>query len=240
MQCPAVPSFDNLECYSQPLTLPVQSSLGCAYGKCAFCTYPAMEGTPVRLSLKDTVEPVVRRAMELGENKCSGISFKDSLVTTNRLRDIAECIGGRVQWSACTKLSPRLADRSTLGHLRDNGLATLEVGLESLLPDTQRRVGKIQSQDLFDTFVSELSHTPDVSLVVNYMTGFPWENPEEAQDKLQETRDTVEHHLVDRGKVEHNTFELERLSAMAGNPRKYGIDEANLRTWPWASVIEQI
>jgi hypothetical protein len=215
MRCPAIPAFDNLDCYSQPLTLPVQSSLGCAYGKCAFCTYPAMEGTPVQLSLNETVEPAVRRALELGEHKCSGISLKDSLVTTNRLRDIAECVGGRVQWSACTKLSRRLADRNTLRHLTDNGLVTLEVGLESLLPETQRRVGKMQPQALFDTFVSEVSQTSGLSLVVNYMTGFPWEDQEEAHAKLQETKETVEHQLAGRGKIEHNTFELERLSPSA-------------------------
>jgi radical SAM superfamily enzyme YgiQ (UPF0313 family) len=33
------PTFDdaNLNLYDSPLTLPAQSSLGCSYGKCAFC-----------------------------------------------------------------------------------------------------------------------------------------------------------------------------------------------------------
>jgi radical SAM superfamily enzyme YgiQ (UPF0313 family) len=91
----------------------------------------------------------------------------------------------------------------------------LEVGLESLLPETQRRVGKMQPQALFDTFVSEVSQTSGLSLVVNYMTGFPWEDQEEAHAKLQETKETVEHQLAGRGKIEHNTFELERLSPSA-------------------------
>ena len=211
MQCPAIPAFDNLECYRKPLTLPVQSSLGCAYGKCAFCTYPAMEGTPVRLSLIETVEPVVQRALELGKHQCSGISFKDSLVTPKRLRDIAGCIRGRVQWSACTKLSPPLADQTVLRSMADKGLATLEVGLESLLPETQRRVGKMQPQALFEKFVSEVSQS-EISLVVNYMTDFPWEDQEEAKIKMLETKNTVNYYLAGRGKLEHNRFELERLS----------------------------
>lgn len=40
-----VPSFSNLGVYaSEQLTLPAQVSRGCAYGACAFCSYPAVEG----------------------------------------------------------------------------------------------------------------------------------------------------------------------------------------------------
>jgi len=252
---PIVPLFENLDWYRHPLTLPVQASLGCAYGKCAFCTYPKMEGKPVLLSIEETVGNIVRQAIKLGAQKCSGISLKDSLVTTNRLRDIAQCVRGQVHWSACTKLSPRLADGRILKYLSDNGLMTLEVGLESLLPDTQRRIGKVQAQSLFQDFVAQVCGVPDLSLVVNYMTGFPFEDPGHALEKLVEVQELVDGHLNSgigftgrsahqsvalRGKVEHNIFELERLSPMAQNPSRYGIDTKKLRLWPWASVIEKV
>lgn len=242
MHASLVPNFDSLDSYNQPMTLPVQSSLGCAYGKCAFCTYPAMEGKPTHLSLQSTVTPIIQQALSLGEQKCSGISFKDSLITTKRLQDISNLVGGLVPWSACTKLSRRLSERETLHHLSNGGLATLEIGLESLLPDTQQRIGKIQPQDLFENFILQVSSVPNLSVVVNYMTGFPWENPIQAQDKLDLVRDIVKHNLdreTVRGKVEHNTFELERLSPMAQNPSKYSIRQENLKMWPWASIIEQ-
>ncbi|CAB9526867.1 expressed unknown protein [Seminavis robusta] len=234
--------FENLECYSRPITLPAQSSLGCAYGKCAFCTYPSMEGTPIQLGLEATLGPVVQQALQL--DGCTGISLKDSLVTTKRLLDIAGFIRGQVQWSACTKLGQRLAYTDTLMKLREGGLVTLEIGLESLLLETQRRIGKVQKQALFEEFVANVSEVDDLSIVVNYMTGFPWEDAVEAQQKLQEVQAILDFHLgrtgeLPRAKVEHNAFELERLAPMALNPAKYGINEERLRLWPWASVVEQ-
>jgi hypothetical protein len=239
MNRPVIPRFDSIDCYSKPVVLPAQSSLGCAYGKCAFCTYPAMEGKPVLLDLETTVGSVVKQALDLGQDKCSGISLKDSLVSTNRLTDIASCVKGRVLWSACTKLGQRLSSEDTLRQLRGDGLATLEVGLESLLSETQHRIGKIQEQVLFEDFVSNISKVPDMSIVVNYMTGFPWEDPIESHRKLREVEDILYTQLGPRAKVEHNRFELERLAPMAKNPAKYGIQRDGLIFWTWASVIEQ-
>jgi hypothetical protein len=244
MHLPLIPVFDNLDCYSKPVTLPAQSSLGCTYGKCHFCTYPAIEGKPVQLDLNTSVGAVVQQALDLG-NGCSGISLKDSLITTSRLCAIGDCIKGRVGWAACTKLSHQLCDTDKLVRLRDNGLTTLEVGLESLLLQTQQLIGKVQSPRLFEEFVASVSCVPGLSLVVNYMTGFPWEVPSEAQEKFEEVRAILGRYLGvrdsdpgSRAKLEHNTFELERLAPMAKNPAKYGIQQDNLKIWPWASVIE--
>jgi hypothetical protein len=48
------------------------------------------------------------------------------------------------------------------------------------------------------------------------MTGFPWEDREASFSQLEVTKTLVDHHLGPlRRKVEHNEFELERLSPMA-------------------------
>ena len=70
-------------------------------------------------------------------------------------------------------------------------------------------------------------------LVVNYITGFPGEAPDEAARWLQ----WVEREIALRrpalvAKVEHNTFQMERLAPLARDPR---IDIT--RTWPWATVL---
>jgi radical SAM superfamily enzyme YgiQ (UPF0313 family) len=230
-----VPSFDNLALYDDPPVLPAQSALGCAYGRCAFCTYPAMEPTPTKLDLSIAVDSVVELAQSLGGT----VAVKDSLVAPPRLREIGSCVGGRVGWSACTKLHRKL-DREALIGLRRTGLRTLEVGLESLLPETQRRVNKVHDPpNLFETFLGDVAGVPGLSLVANYMTGFPWEDEGESQSQLEVARRLVDHHLGPRrGKVEHNRFELERLSPMARNPDRHGIDGASLKSWPWASVVE--
>jgi hypothetical protein len=230
------PTFDdaNLDLYDSPLTLPAQSSLGCSYGKCAFCTYPAIEPTPTRLGLESSVGVVADMAKTLG----ASVSIKDSLVTSRRLCEIGDCIANRAQWSACTKLSSRL-DLDTLSGLRLSGLATLEVGLESLLPETQKRIGKVQPQSLYEEFVSNVAKVPDLTLVVNYMTGFPWEQSQAALAKREEARAILTRHLgAERARIESNEFELERLAPMARYPELYGIDMRNIASWPWASVLE--
>ena len=218
--------------YDQPPVLPAQSTLGCAYGRCAFCTYPAMEPKPTKLDLCLTIDSVVRQAEECGGT----MAVKDSLVTPRRLIEIADVVRGRVCWSACTKLHPKLCEKGFLKALNDSGLSTIEVGLESLLVETQRRVAKVHPPTLFEDFLKESSTIPDLSIIVNYMTGFPWEQPKVSQRALDETRKLVSHYLGPRGKVEHNEFELERMSPMASDPSSFDIDETSLQCWPWASV----
>jgi hypothetical protein len=133
-------------------------------------------------------------------------------------------------------------DLNRLTRLNANGLATLEVGLESLLKETQERIHKVQPQSLYEQFVADVSKVPDLSLVINYMVGFPWEDQEAALAKLQEAEYILERHLggfaSDRACIELNDFELERLAPMARFPELYGIDPRQIRSWPWASVLE--
>jgi hypothetical protein len=228
------PTFENLALFDHPLVLPAQSTLGCAYGRCAYCTYPAIEPTPTRLDLTESVGAVAEMASQFDG---ASISMKDSLVTSNRLDAIGSCIGGRVKWAACTKLSYRL-DYDLLLKLQTTGLGTLEVGLESLLEETQRRVSKIQPVSLYETFVKDVAAIPDLTLVVNYMVGFPWEKENEAADKMQIARSILQTHLgSDRAIVELNDFELERLAPMARFPEAFGIKRIK-DAWPWASVLE--
>lgn len=168
---PVAPVFHNLDVYGVPLTLPAQSALGCAYAKCSFCTYPSIEPIPSKLSLTKVVIPVVQEAGKLNAN----VAIKDSLATPLRLHEIAECVQGRVSWSAYTKLISKL-DAQAFENLQMGGLATLKVGLESLLVSTQRRISKIQSQSISGTFRQDTATTTGLSLIANYMTGFPWED----------------------------------------------------------------
>ena len=235
------PKFSDLEWFDPPLVLPAQSTLGCAYGRCKFCTYPSIENFPQKLDLQIALSSVVEKAQSL---EGASVSLKDSLVTATRLSEIGNCIGGRVKWSACTKLSRRL-DFNRLTQLCADGLATLEVGLESLLPETQKRIDKIQPIELFEIFLQDVARVNDkasgegISIVANYMVDFPWEKPFEAHEKLALAKHLL-HTILgpERGSIELNHFELERQSPMAKFPEMYEIDTSKIRKWPWASVLD--
>lgn len=217
-----VPLFPKLESYGQPrLSLPLQASRGCAYARCAFCTYPAVEGAYRSLDLAP-VAAVVGEAERLGAT----VSFKDALVLAPRLDELAQLIGGRVPWSACTKLAPSL-DEKRLRRLAAGGCRTLEVGLESVLPETLQIIDKRQPLALFER-VAAAAQGAGIALVVNYMTGFPGEDPARARNGLARI-----HALASRygGQVTHHGFELERRAPFARTMQH----EA---PWPWSSIVE--
>lgn len=223
------PIFQDLDRYGLPrLTLPAQASRGCSYGRCEFCTYPTIEGAYRPLE-QSVVEPVVTEAAMRGAN----VAFKDSLIVPNRLKALADQIAGRVRWSACTKLHPSL-DVNRLRRLAEGGCDTLEIGLETIDPEQQRVIEKKQSKELF-VRVLDAAGDAGVGLVVNYMTGFPRQSRREAALDLEWVREQLARQPGLRAIVEHNDFQLERLSPMARSPEAHGIEVT--RQWPWASVL---
>lgn len=225
-------SFPRLDLYGRPrLVLPVELSTGCAYGRCTFCTYPAIEPEyrPLPTERLDGV-------LELAVRERAAVSFKDSYLLHDRLKEIAERIHGRVPWSATTKLHPRLVE--FMPELATGGLRTLEVGLETLDPRSQECIKKRQSEGLLDDFLrSCASHR--VSVVVNYMTGLPGEDESHAQSLLAGLQAKLELMRRREGLVarpEPHRFRLERMSPMARVPERSGIGVVG--GWPWSSILK--
>ena len=224
-----VPAFD-LSSYGQgSLTLPVQASRGCAYGKCSFCTYPKIEGKHRKLSMS-ALEPVIEQAASRG----AVLSFKDSLLVPNQLREVGAIIKGRVMWSACTKLHSSF-DRETMRRLYGEGLRTLEIGLETLDEASQGIINKPQSPVLLRSLLDAASEA-GVAIVINYMTGLPGADAREEQHWLEVVRAEVATRPTLKAMIEHNTFQLEMISPMGLNPTAYGIEVT--RRWPWSSLLE--
>ncbi|WP_437982661.1 B12-binding domain-containing radical SAM protein [Sorangium sp. So ce117] len=224
------PVFQDLELYGLPrLTLPAQASRGCSYGRCGFCTYPTIEGT-YRAIDEAIVEPVV----QLGFDRGATVAFKDSLIVPQRLTALAARIRARVRWSACTKLSPAL-DEASLRRLAVGGCDTLEIGLETIDIESQRLIGKRQSVALFKRTL-DAARDAGVGLVINYITGFPGTTPAEEQGELAWVEDEVKLRRPRlRAVIEHNEFQLERLSAMGRNPKTFGLRVTG--EWPWSSML---
>lgn len=224
-----VPSFNIKDKTDYDLTLPLQVSRGCAYGKCNFCTYPKIEGKYRKLNIA-TIEPVIDQAEKLG----AVVSFKDSLLVPGQLVEVANHINGRVKWSACTKLHNSF-DRVRMSDLASKGLSTLEIGLETLDENTQQLINKIQSKELFNRFL-DAAEFSGIAVVINYMTGLPGADPDEEQKWYEYVKSEAVRRPNLKARIEHNTFQLELLSEIGRNPKKYNIEI--LSEWPWSTILE--
>jgi radical SAM superfamily enzyme len=111
----------------------------------------------------------------------------------------------------------------------------LEIGLETLDEGSQDLINKQQSLGLFRDFL-DASAAAGVAVVINYMTGLPGADPGEEQRWLEVVRAEVSARPSLQAVVEHNVFQLEMLSPMGRDPRRYGIEVVS--QWPWSSLME--
>ena len=225
-----LPDFsDELVHWPGGCIFPGQISRGCPYGRCAYCTYPYIEGDYSCTSLE-----MVNSMVELALESNSVISFKDSLIPPSLLCDIGRRIGGRVKWSACTKPNGSL-NEAVLVELAGNGLHTLEVGLETMDTRVLRLIDKDLSSETFLDLLKGAAKS-NIHLVVNYITGFPGQDDATAFNQLKEVQNIIESAPHLNARLEHNTLDVHRLSKMGRNPSGYGIRIT--RRWPWASTME--
>jgi hypothetical protein len=163
------------------------------------------------------------------------VAVKDAFVTQPRLDALAERVAGRVRFAACTRLVPRLG-RERLARLVRGGLATLEIGLESLDPVTLARMDKRQPVTAVEELLADASGL-DLHLVLNVMFGFSGQERTDAEAELR--------HLVEvlpaqfpraRFSIEPNLFQVERRAPLSRTPERYGVELG--RSWPWSTVLE--
>jgi len=231
MEAQSTPYFADLSQYRHlPLTLSCQTSRGCAYSRCSFCTYPAVEGRYRELDL-EALDVVVQEA----RRHRAVLSLKDAFVTPQRLTEVGDRIAGRCHWSASTRLSPEL-DRNLLHRLAEQGLRTLELGVESLDAQTLESMSKHQSTELVRA-VLEAASGAQVHLVLNVMFGFPGQSLEGALSERDQFTDQLPGEFPNTLlSVESNLLQVQRRAPLGRTPKRFGI---GTRTrWPWSSIID--
>ncbi|MET8003721.1 B12-binding domain-containing radical SAM protein [Nonomuraea glycinis] len=163
------------------LTMPLQFTRGCSYGRCTFCTYPVVEPVVTPLHAARAAETIGALA---GEHGLTRFSVKDSLFTVPMMIALAEALtaaGIRAQWSATTK-----ATRSLIAHaprLAAAGLVTLEIGVETVHPDGQRLFDKTADPGMIEDVVHACTDS-GIAVVVNLIFGLPGESLGQAERQL--------------------------------------------------------
>lgn len=217
------PGFDGLPlaAYLSPEpVLPLLTSRGCYWSRCAFCShYHLFRG---RFRPKGAVQ--VRREMDqlARRHGCRTFYFTDEAVppaTARRLAADLASAGRPYRWFGESRFE-RALDDDTLGALAAGGCRMLMFGLESAVPRVLARMDKgIDPERAAAVLAACRRH--GIRAFVMFFVGFPGETREEAEATL----DFVEARREDVTHVAFSNFILEQHSPVHRDPRGFGIEE---------------
>ncbi len=212
------------------LSLPVQLSRGCSYGKCRFCTYPAVEAW-TRGNTTGIAASVLEQATSL---RASKISVKDSLFDRKAMDAFGRMVADSAAactWSCTTKLSAGMR-AAWLAELHAAGLRTVELGVETIHPRLQKLIDKPQAAALIDGVVAAYLEA-GIAVVINLLYGLPGDTEAEAHAQLAwfEAWRRRGGGLVHGS---HNLVEVNRSSPFAKSPGVFGISLGSVGPWAFS------
>jgi len=179
--------YDNdlLSFYKEKVNIAsVQTKRGCPY-KCAYCTYPVLEGHTIRL--RDPAEVVDDIEFLREQHKIKYLFFTDSVFNDDKgayLEVIKEMKRRNVSvpWTAFFK--PVGLDDRTLELMKETGLASAEVGSDAACDITLKAMGKSFTFPDIKKF-SDLLVKHKVALAHFYMFGGPEETKETVLEGIE-------------------------------------------------------
>ncbi|MBU0461142.1 MAG: radical SAM protein [Nanoarchaeota archaeon] len=198
------------EYFSPAVVLPVRSSRGCYYNKCAFCTHSAKTRY-----YQTPIEEVKKEIAETGQKY---FQFIDDMISAQRLAQISEAIKDLdVRYTALTKPSSAFTSER-LKRIYDGGCRSLLWGLES---GSQRILDLMEKGTTVEECAASLknSHEAGIKNLVYVMFGFPTETKDDFMKTFKFLDDNKEY--IDL--VSTAVFGLQRGSPVFANPKKYGI-----------------
>ena len=211
------PDFDGLllERYYMPkLVLPLLSSRGCYWGKCAFCDFDRAYAGYRRRDSRLVLEDIKKLASRHGARF---FCFSDEAVAPRTLQDLADGLEPGLHWTALTRferqITPELCRK-----LAQAGCVELDFGLESANERISRLMNKgVDNQQALKVLrnVSEAG----ILTRANIFFGFPGETKAEALETFNFMLDNA--NLIDA--VVSQPYRLERLAPISAQAEKYGV-----------------
>ncbi len=212
---------------------PIRPSIGCYWGKCAFCVYPSMS-TGTRAKRQYIIlepEKLVEHIRVLIKNG-SGYKFElcsDSLPPLY-LKIFSEKILQSkldIKWSAWSCVDKRFTEIGVLETMKRAGCESILLGMESACQRILERTNKMQTSQDIDR-VLKAFFSADIGLFLTLCIGFPGETYEEAMETIEYL-----HGLIARGDiVSRKEVRIYRFALMCNTPifenfRDYGISSVD-------------
>jgi len=207
---------------------PVRPSIGCYWGKCAFCVYPSMPtGTRTKrqyIVLKP--EELVDHIRVLMENG-SGPSFElcsDSLSPSYLKKFSEQILQSRLNiiWNAWSCVDTRFTNNAVLETMKRAGCHSILLGVESACQRTLKRINKMQNRQDIDRVLGAF-FSAGIEIFLTFCIGFPGETHDEAMETIEYLRGLIDHEVVNRRDVRVYRFALMCNTTIINNFRDYCI-----------------
>lgn len=208
---------------------PVRPSIGCYWGKCAFCVYPSMS-TGFRTKHQYIVlkpEELVKHIQSLMKNESSNkFELCSDSLPPHYLKVFSEHLLQselNIKWSAWSCVDKRFLDNGVLDVMKRSGCESILIGMESACQRTLERINKMQTRQDIENVLSAF-RSIDIGLFVTLCIGFPGETYEEAMETIEYISG-----LIDQGgSVGRKDIRLYRFALMCNTPmvenfQDYGI-----------------
>ncbi len=219
------PDFSDLDLrayYCPRPVLPLLTSRGCYWRRCAFCVHYQSAGQTYRLRSVAQVVEELKRHVDRG---IQHFSLVDEMISPARFSQLAAAIIAarlKVYYYAMAKPVKQF-DRELLDKLHQSGCRYLMWGLES---GSQRILDLMDKGTRVDE-IGEVLQAAGQARIKNHvfvMVGFPTETRQE----FQATLDLLDRHKAVIASVHRGIFYLEKGSRVFDCPEKYAIR----RVWP--------
>ncbi|MBW1847779.1 MAG: radical SAM protein [Deltaproteobacteria bacterium] len=213
-----IPYFDEsiLKDYACD-SLPLRVSLGCYWGKCAFCTYRLMNKGYVLLDPDDILK-IMKTLIK--KHNIRSFSFLDDSFSPIFLKRFSEKVikeNLKISWSTLACLDRAFTDPSIPRLLRKAGCKYVRFGLESFSPRVLELMRKMQKPDYIPEIVKFFKKA-GLKGEFTAMFGFPTETRQEAMETLSFLNNNKRffHPIVQEFVLEENTIVYDK-------PDKFGI-----------------
>lgn len=222
--------FDLDHYFSPEKILSIQTSRGCSWGKCAFCSHETSAlGNYRFMSTSRIVEMIEKLSLE---NQTSYFSFHDAEISSTRILEISKAVNEhsnlqkKMNFICYCRLEKPFSDVNTMQTIKEAGFHTIQWGLES----GSQKVLNLMKKGINVDIAGDILETAWKCGIGNFIfiiLAFPGETEIERQQTIKFITDKS--HAIQL--VLSGNFGLESQSPIGKNPEKWGIKINQNGTW---------
>jgi radical SAM superfamily enzyme YgiQ (UPF0313 family) len=214
--------FDLDHYFTPERVLPIQTSRGCSWQRCAFCSHEAYAQGVYRTLSIPRVLAMIEYLKQTHHTSC--FNFHDAEIPPGRLEEISAGIlqtptlQGQIIFKILARLEDGFLKPGLLEKLHAAGLRSVNWGMESA---NQRVINRMRKGiDVNNAGkILKASHKAGISNAVFIIWGFPGETPEERQDTL----DFIHTHQNSIDIVISSPFMFSPFAPIGKHPEKWGL-----------------